>query len=177
MPHTHSLTANADTLDQKCDDLARQLADVQRQCSTLQRKNEKLLQERLQESADQRAAAAAAAAAVQRSNSLYDPDDVDGGVHNHSGPESIAYAFRSGSHSSFASSSLYGDDLASGGGGGSVANGSSGGGAANDSMADKEEYSHVVNELNATRRQFREEQQRVNDLEDQLTSLSEFGWT
>lgn len=56
---------------------------------------------------------------------------------------------------------MYGDDLVDGG----AVVGS--GVAAND-----EEFSSVVAELNVTRRQCKEEQQRVNDLEEQLNALS-----
>lgn len=55
---------------------------------------------------------------------------------------------------------MHGDDQVDGSGeAGSVGN--------ND-----EEFSNVVAELNVTRRQCKEEQQRVNDLEDQLNALS-----
>lgn len=90
---------------------------------------------------------------------------ADADAHNNSGPESLALAFgRSPCHSSFASSSLYGDDAVDGGRSAS---------AGLDETPD--DYSHVVHELNATRRQCKEEQERVNDLEDQMNSLSECG--
>lgn len=54
---------------------------------------------------------------------------------------------------------MYGDDLVDGESGGKA--------APND-----EEFSNVVAELHVTRRQCKEEQQRVNDLEDQLNALS-----
>lgn len=98
-----------------------------------------------------------------------DADSLHDSLHNCSGPEGMA--FRSAVSSSFTSSSMCG------GGGSDEMDGSSsrseaarnGGGG-----DDEEEMSHVMTELNATRRQCKEGQQRVNDLEDQLNSLSEY---
>lgn len=165
----HSLTATADTLDAKCEELNKQLADAHRQCSTLQRKNEKLLQERLD--AAKEADVRGSLRPLRPVDSFYEADDAaaaaaaaNGVHHSLSGPESMAFAFRSSSSHSFASSSMYGDDVD--GAASAAASGA-------DDSADKEELSHMQTELNATRRQCREEQQRVNDLEDQMTSLSE----
>lgn len=171
----HSLTATNDALDAKCDDLQRQLAEHNRQIGTLQRKNEKLQQDAADAQAAQDAqrgllrplrpvdsfygtanAGVEASSSSGKANNTLDEADGSGSLNN-SGPESMAFAFRSSSHS-FASSSLYGDDVLAGSG-------------ATDelSSADRED---VLNDLNASRRQLKEEQQRTNDLEDQLHSMS-----
>lgn len=141
----HSLNTTTEALEAKCDELTKQIADITRQKNTLQRQNDKLIADR---STDSPQARAKPASSNVESNSF--TGVANSPANNSAGPESMAYEFRTSSNS-FASSSMYGDDTTS-----------------------DEELSNVVNELNATRRQCKEEQQRVNDLEEQLNALSEW---
>lgn len=78
--------------------------------------------------------------------------------HSSSGPEGISFAFpspRSGLGGSFASSSMSGSDVLDG-----------------PSLEHSEEFNQTVTELEATRRQCHEEQQRVSELTEQLNALS-----
>lgn len=160
--YLYSLNTSTEALEAKCEEISKQIADLKSQKLSLQRQYDKLSVDRTSTNAGQKlnTSAPASGGALLRP---FDHFDGDAHVHHHdnsTGPESLAYAFRSASNS-FGSSSMYGDDVVDGGDK-----------VASDVVHNDEEYSNVVAELNVTRRQWKDEQQRVNDLEDQLNALS-----
>lgn len=180
------LCQNAEQLEVKCDDLTKQTQDLNRQCEFERRKNEKILKDKLKQ-AETGTAGVSEKVSLRPVNHFVDPNASNDGSdlvsqysayiryqslilllvnvfiqlnHSSSGPEGISFAFPSprsglGASNSFASSSMSGTDVLDG-----------------PSFEHSEEFNQTVNELEATRRQCHEEQQRVSELTEQLNALS-----